>query len=174
MATPEERIRLGDVTLVFDAANVSTKRLFKLAKDAVGRGTRLRAVVPVTAHIEKVLDLRQTRQSAYDAARVRAALEDAQVEVLPLDVEAAEAAAARLHTWFPTDDEWQAAKRARLRFGANEPAPATIDWITSAMCPEDAIVVTDDKGAEWRGCDTIGSKELANAFANLTTARPAP
>lgn len=174
MTTSEERIHLGDVTLVFDAANVSTKRLFKLAKDAVNRGERIRAVVPVTAYIEKVLDLRQTRQSNYDAAVVRAALEDAQVIVLELGVEAAEAAAARLHAWFSNDADWQAAKRKRLRFEATKPAPATIDWVTAAMCPEGAIVVTDDTGAEWLGCDRIGSKALANALAGLATASPAP
>lgn len=167
MKTSEERIRRGDVTLVFDAANVSTKRLFKLAKDAVVRGARIRAVVPVTAYVEKVLDLRQRKQSNYDAAVVRAALEDAQVIVLELGVEAAEAAAARLHAWFPNDADWQAAKQKRLGCGANEPAPATIDWVTAAMCPEGAIVVTDDTGAEWRDCDTIGSTELAEALRTL-------
>lgn len=169
MTTCEERIRLGDVTLVFDAANVSTKRLFRLVKDAMKLGAQLRAVVPVTAYIKKVLDLRQAKQSNYDAAMVRAALEDAQVDVLPLDVEAAEASAARLHAWFPTDADWQAAKQKRLRFGATKPAPATIDWVTAAMCPEGAIVVTDDTGAEWRDCDTIGSKELAEAVRTLAT-----
>lgn len=165
--TPEERIRTTEVMLVFDAANVPTKRLFKLAKEALARGARVRAVVPVTAHLEKLLDLRQAKHAAYDGRKVREALQDARVEILPLDVDAAEVAAARLHTWFPNNDEWQAAKRERLGLGGNANAPATIDWVTAAMCPEDAIVVTDDQGAEWGKCERMGSQELQDVLAKL-------
>jgi hypothetical protein len=169
MATPEERLRAGEGTLVFDAANVPTKKLFALALAARRRGASIEVLVPATSHIEVLLDLRQSTQARYDAAKVFEVLGHNEVTVVPLDLNAADRAAARLHAWFPTQTEWQDAKRKRLNIAGTGRAPATIDWITAAMCPEGAIVVTDDTGTEWRGCDVIGSAELEGILRRLAT-----
>jgi hypothetical protein len=162
--TPEERVRAGGVVLVFDAPNVPVGRLFALAKLARDRGVALRLVVPVTAHTEQVIHLRRARGATYDPSVVRKALQDAGVEILPMDAQTAEGVAGRLCAWFPTDAAWQDAKWQRLHGdtprGASRKPPATIDWFTAALCPPDAIVVTDDAQAEYRSCATIGSRVL--------------
>ena len=170
--TPEERIQAGGVTLVFDAANVSTATLFRLAKAALSSGVEVRCVVPATAHLEKLFDTRQKKGAEYRAAIVRAALEDAGVEVLSLDAGQAELAAERLYGWFPDNESWQQAKRARIgKIGNVGAAPATIDWVTAAMCPNEAIVITDDRGQEFRGCERMGSEELRVALTGLAGAK---
>ena len=77
----------------------------------------------------------------------------------------AEVAAERLATWYPTKEQWQDAKRVRWR--SSENPPATIDWLSAAMCPEDAIVVTDDTGPEWVWCKPTRTAELDAALAGL-------
>jgi hypothetical protein len=169
--TPEDRIRAGRVVLVFDVANVATRELFDLAVAAKDYGQSLRLVVPVTAHTEKLMDLRQAKGRSYDAEEVRQGLADVGVEVLPLDEAAAESIAQRLCAWFPTRDAWQDAKWKRLHGdaprSANRRAPATIDWYTAALCPPDAIVVTNDTGAEFRGCEVIKSDALERVLREL-------
>jgi hypothetical protein len=115
--TPEARVRAGGVVLVFDAPNVPVKKLFDLAVVVREYGNALRLVVPMTAHVEKIAHLRRAKGASYDAAQVRQALEDAGVEILSLDAEAAEAIAERLCQWFPTGEAWQDAKWRRLHGG---------------------------------------------------------
>lgn len=171
--TPEERIRAGGVVLVFDVPNVSTRRLFTLAKAAKHCGRDLRLVVPVTAHTEKLTHLRRDRKAPYDANVVQKSLEDAEVEILPLDAKTAEAVAAQLHAWFPGDEDWQDAKWRRLhggvRRGENNKPPATIDWYTAALCPPGSIVVTDDAGVEYHGCERIESAVLEVVLREIAT-----
>ena len=96
MTTLEERLRAGGAILVFDAANVSTKTLFALANAARERGTKLHLIVPITSYVEKVFDIRQARapeRPPYDPGVVLKALGDKQVDIVSLDVDAAEAAA---------------------------------------------------------------------------------
>jgi len=171
--TSEERVRAGGVVLVFDVPNVPTKRLFALAKAAVDRGKALRLLVPVTAHTEKITHLRRTPGRPYDATVVQKALEDAGIEILPLDAEIANAVAEHICARFPTDEAWQDAKWRRLHGDAprgvgNKP-PATIDWYTAALCPPGAIVVTDDTGVEYHGCQTIRSTALESVLRELST-----
>jgi hypothetical protein len=172
MMTPEDRVRAGNVVLVFDAANVPARKLFGLASDAKNFGVNLRLVVPVTAHAEKLMDLRQHKGASYSAEVVRQALRDAEVEILSLDAEAAESVAARLWNWFPRREDWLDAKWKRLRGderrSAHQRPPATIDWYTAAMCPPGAIVVTDDTGAEFRACDVIRSAALEAILRELS------
>lgn len=171
--TPEERVRAGGAVLVFDAPNVPVRKLFALAKAAKEHGEDLCLVVPVTAHVEQVAHIRRRRGASYDATHVRKALEDAGVEVLPLDAEAAESLAERLCQWFPDAEAWQDAKWKKLYGdaprGAGRHPPATIDWYTAALCPAKAIVVTDDSGAEFRSCDIIGSGALEAVLRTLAT-----
>ena len=158
--------------LVFDAPNVPTTKLFDLAVAAKDHGQSLRLVVPVTAHAEKLMDLRQAKGRSYDAEIVRQALADVGVEILPLDAPAAESIAKRLCARFPTRDAWQDAKWMKLHNaprGADKRAPATIDWYTAALCPPDAIVVTDDTGAEFHGCTVIKSEALAGVLRELSS-----
>jgi hypothetical protein len=171
--TPEERVRAGGVVLVFDAPNVSTTQIFALAKAAVDRGKALRLLVPVTAHTEKLTHLRRALGARYDATMVRKALEDAGVEIMPLDVEAANAVAEHICARFSTDEAWQDAKWHRVHGdtprGASNKPPATIDWYTAALCPPGAIVVTDDMGVEYHGCQTMKSAALATVLRELST-----
>ena len=172
MMTPEDRVRAGGVVLLFDAANVPTGKLFKLAKTAKHCGAKLRVVVPIAAHVERLTHLRRSLKGAiYDAAQVREALEDAGVEVWPLDAEAAEAIAERLCHWFPTSDAWQDAKWKRLygdqARGKDRHPPATVDWFTAAACPSDGIVVTGDTGGEFSMCETIEPAALERILHDL-------
>src|SRR4051812_44672682 len=112
--TPEERVRAGGVVLVFDAPNVPTRRLFELARAAKDRGKALRLLVPVTAHTEKLTHLRRPLGARYEATVVRKSLQDAGIEVVPLDADTAEALAEHLCARFPTDEAWQDAKWRRL------------------------------------------------------------
>ena len=167
--TPEERVRAGGVVLVFDAPNVPTKQLLALAKAAMHHGRAMRLLVPVTAHTEKLTHLRRVLGARYDATVVRKALEDAGIEILPLDVETANAVTEHVCARFPTDEAWQDAKWRRLHGdvprGAGNKPPATIDWYTAALCPPGAIVVTDDTGVEYHGCQTMRSAALLNALS---------
>src|ERR1700729_2435487 len=92
--TPEDRVRASGVVLVFDAPNVPVKKLFDLAVVVKEHGRSLRLVVPMTAHVEKLAHLRRGKGALYDAVKVRQSLEDAGVDILPLDAEAGEGIAA--------------------------------------------------------------------------------
>ncbi len=175
--TPEDRIRAGNAVLVFDAPNVPVKKLFTLAKNAKTYINDLRVVVPVTAHTEHLIHLRRTIGSnptqSYDATIVRKALEDVGVEIILLDLEAAESIAERLCQWFPTQDAWLDAKWRRLHGDTPRSArkpPATIDWYTAAMCPPGGIVVTDDTGVEFQGCDILRSPALEVVLREIAAA----
>jgi hypothetical protein len=176
--TPEARVRAGNVVLVFDAPNVSVKKLFALALIVRDHGKSLRLVVPMTAHVEKIARLRREKGARYDAAKVRQALGDVGVDVLPLDAEAAEAIAERLCEWFPTSDAWQDAKWRRLHGNqprsANEHPPATVDWYTAASCPADGIVVTSDTRGEFSHCETIKPDALEGVLREMATPPTSP
>lgn len=171
--TPEDRVRAGGVVLVFDAPNVSVKKLFALALVVKDHGKAVCLVVPMTAHVEKLAHLRRHKGARYDAAKVRQSLEDAGVDILPLDAEAAESVAERLCQWYPTADAWQDAKWHRL-YGdgprsPNKHPPATVDWFTAASCPPGGIIVTDDSGVEFSKCDTITLEVLERVLRELST-----
>jgi hypothetical protein len=171
--TPEDRVRAGGVVLVFDAANVPAAKLFRLAKDAKRRVENLRVVVPIVAHIEELAHIRRRLKGAkYDASIWRKNLELAEVEVWPLDVEAAEAIAERLCAWSPTSGAWQDARWRRLHGdqsprSANKHPPATVDWFTAASCSPEGIVVTVDTRGEFSSCDTIHPDALARVLVAM-------
>ena len=164
-----DRLRAGEVTLVFDAANLSTKKLFELVKRAGLRGANIKRLIPATAHWEKVLHLRQNKGPLYRGDDVRLALQDAGVEIVPLDADAVDVATARLCEVFPTAAHGQEAKKKRLGLARAGRVSATIDWVTASMCPAGTVVVTDDKGVEFHGCETVSSTELAEALVEFGT-----
>lgn len=172
--TPEARVRAGGVVLVFDAPNVSVKKLFALASVVKNHGNGLRLVVPMTAHVEKIARLRREKRERYDAAQVAQSLGDVGVDILPLDMAAAELIAERLCAWFPSSDAWQDAKWRRLHGdqprSASKHPPATVDWFTAASCPPDGIVVTGDSRGEFSSCETIHPDALERVLREMAAA----
>lgn len=93
----------------------------------------------------------------FNPSIVWATLQSKQVRVSVFDAPAADLASARLARWFETKDAWKDAKWKRVceMYGQTKDRPnrhlsATVDWLIAASVPEDWIVVTDDRGDEFR------------------------
>jgi mono/diheme cytochrome c family protein len=194
-AAVEDRVREGGVVLAFDTNAMSAHRkLIDLCNTAnqlrVGPSPLdLRLYAPALAHAEMVLHLRHEqirRGRTYDPLVVRQGLEDKGLEVMSFEVHHAEEVAALLAQRFGDPAAWKAAKRARcvsclgLTKAQGEAAPgqscaATVDWLIAGQALKEGwILVTGDKGPEFRGLDAkIELDALAALLRELVADRRA-
>lgn len=160
-----ERLRARDVEqIVFDAPNVSLTHVVALGK--LARTVGLRTVVPATAYFEMAFRMRRCLERRYRPELVLESLtgEEVGVVVEGLDESKAQEIAARIHTHFPTEELWQAAKRRKM---GKRRASSTIDWLTAYCCSFASVVVTTDRGVEFERVSTITPEELRNVLSSM-------
>ncbi len=137
----------------------SAPELEKLSRLAQPKG------VDVVIHPQVYLE-RRRQQQAHLGARFSEKIFDkflqrCNIRVVPFFLDQATSAswADELHRRYPTDEEWEAAKKRTIG-GSLKPGfavmpgwmPMTTDWFISLVVEGDAgsRVITDDDGEEWR------------------------
>jgi predicted nucleic acid-binding protein len=173
MPRVEDLVRSGGVTLAFDTnaiigfsraeGRVTFGAFWRICddvsrlRDEASEPLSFAIVVPALAHMEVLHDLRAAiGPSRFDRARVERELESKGAAVAPFHDDAAMSASAILHRWFPEEEAWRAAKRARclevlgLRDAPGEAGLASIDWAIAAQAEAEGwILVTSDTRAEF-------------------------
>ncbi len=155
--------------LLVDTSVIPTNQLIGLS-NLVSRWnsehrTTVRVAVGSLVYTERQAQERRKRPADFDAQVVREFLAGKQIEVLPHDHDVAEAASEWLFTIAPTDQDWKRLKHQRLTKEVRDVPPrtsATVDWfIGGHTVARGAILVTNDKGAEFRDVDDkVGLDEL--------------
>jgi hypothetical protein len=170
-----DAILAGGVTLAFDTNCIIGKKTGALtfgafAKIANAVDTlrslertphKLDIVVPSPVHFEVLHDLRvelHGKDAAFNPKLVTSSLKSKGVRVVPFDpVTTSE----KLYEWYPTDEEWRAAKGSYPR--------ATIDWLIATQAAHsDWVLVTSDTGPEYRKVPLlIGRDRLRDILKKL-------
>lgn len=163
------RAQQQPVRLLLDTNAVfSPRRLDRLAVtvnqlNSAAGSTRIRLLVSTVVHAEKLFDLRHQFKEAFDIATVLEGLVASGLQVLPFEIRHADATAALLARSFATRDAWREAKCKRCvdclglgHAGMTTPGKgttcsATVDWLIAGHAlAEECILVTDDRGVEFR------------------------
>ena len=122
-----------------------------------------------TPHVHPQVHLEQARGVAvwcrahgrvFSAETLRSFLAQHGIEApsFALDLETAKRWGTRLAERYPTDPDWQEAKRRSLGAHGGRRVPMTCDWWIALVAEDDpdAVVVTDDRGVEWAVLATEG------------------
>jgi hypothetical protein len=183
-----ERLRQGGLRLAFDTnALVADQKFTDLCNDVSRWNVRLEAVgrpivqliVCTVAHVEKLFDLKQRFKGTFDMDVILAKLESKGVQVEPFSAAHALEVAVRLGRSYPDGQAWHQAKKERclgcVGLPLTTPAPgtggscgATVDWLIGGHAhASGCILVTDDKGPEFKGIERVGIDRLVAALQQL-------
>lgn len=189
----DQRLASGGLKLAFDTnALVGFKRLVGVATQAAKLNARLQAAarppvalaVSALAHAEVLFDLKQNFREQFTLERILDSLKSKGVEVLRFEPRHAATTGALLGRSFPDSSSWRAAKKRRclgclgLKRDARVPGSgktcgATVDWfIGGHAVAEDAVLVSDDGGVEFRGLDRVSLSALERALARALGEAP--
>ncbi len=152
--------------LTLDTNAVFGKKLVKLAEEINRWGTAsdrvgaLKLRVNPLVFVERNVRERRKHGDRFNPKTVLEFLASSGVEVPPFDLEMADRASATLVSWHPEKDDWTRAKWERVceLYGVKSDAKsvptrqisATVDWFIAGAVESDAVLVTDDTGAEFK------------------------
>lgn len=166
------RMRNGGVALAFDTNAIYDDRRFIKFCDRLAmynlrldtaRNPGIRLIISAVAHAEKLFDLKQKFQEKFKVDEILKGLARKNVDIQAFESRHSLETAVRLGQRYPKDVDWHKAKRARyiaaLGLPADTDAPATgkhcgatVDWLVGGHAQaEEAILVTNDTGPEFRG-----------------------
>lgn len=141
--------------------------------------------VSAVAHCEKVFDIKQQYQGAFDPQDILQGMRGKGLAVAPFGEDEAVATAARLGVSYKDNATWYAAKKRRCLqcLGLNparDSAPgsgrrcgATVDWLIGGHAERlGCIVVGDDTGEEWTGLLRARLSTLEKALKQLLGEAP--
>jgi len=158
--------RLAPTGFVFDT-NVLYRpgELVEICRLARAAPYSLRLVVPTICYGERVRFLRQEYRDNFDEAEVWDFIRTNDLEVLHLALAHADTFADKVSREYPTNEDWQEAKRALCKrclgldtadvgTSPSHDCGATVDWfIAATAAAEGFVLVSDDKGPEFEICD---------------------
>lgn len=174
-------LREGKLTIAFDTNVVFNDYRFLTLCDNINRINdadkyQLSLVVSAIVHTEKLFDLKQKHKKKYDIEEVNRFLERKRISVVPFERCHAQAVAHFVGEQFPSSEEWRAFKRqscinclginnANVQIpGSGKKCGATVDWLIAGYAiAEDCLLVTDDKGKEFKGIKKTTFDELEAA-----------
>ncbi|WP_309891680.1 hypothetical protein [Archangium sp.] len=185
-----QRLREGGLTLSFDTNALFLNRKFLTLCDEVALwnqrlGSEGRQPVGLrvctVAHSEKLFDLKQAFQDAFDIGSIMAAFHSKGLVLESFTDKHALALAIRLGEFYPDDKTWREAKRKRCiqcvglnpnqvqaASGTGRRCGATVDWLIGAHAhAEGYVLVTKDKGVEMKHLKRVELDTLAEALRKL-------
>jgi hypothetical protein len=194
--TPDEvtqRLRSGGIKLSFDTnALFAPRKLATLCADVARWNEHLsrqkrdpvQLAVCAAAHAERLFDLKQQYKGTFDMRTILDGLQHMRLEIEPITVKHALEMATLLAERYPNTAAWHEAKRIRYLQslgldpkttqapGTGQKCGATIDWLIGAHArAENSILVTDDKGPEFKGVrERVSFNVLASAVQQLVGA----
>lgn len=133
------------------------KDLSQLSNAAKRSGGAVQLAAHAQVHLEMCRYMRARWGDAFDATTVATTLEELGLHIEPLFVGAttADRWADRLFQLYPTDDDWQQAKRQAAGSQGTRRVSMTVDWWMALAIDDlrvaghDDRVVTFDKGSDW-------------------------
>ena len=183
------RLQQGGLKLSFDTNAVVTEGKFTSICENVSRwnvhlrdqGRRdVSLSVCTIMYVEKLFDLKQRFRKTFDIGVILESLQLKGVQVEAFDARHAVEVASRLGEWYQDTKAWHAAKRERclhclglspvntLAAGSGRGCGATVDWLIGAHAhAEGAILVSDDKGPEFKNLDRVTLDVLQAALQHL-------
>jgi predicted nucleic acid-binding protein len=175
----------GELTLAFDTNVVFNELRFLTLCDNINRlneahKTHLCMVVSAIVHTEKLFDLKQKYKEKYNIEEVNRFMERKHISVVPFERCHAQAVAHLVGEQFPTNEQWRAFKRqscinclgiknTKVQIhGSGKKCGATVDWLIAGYAiAEECLLITDDKGKEFKGVKTTTFDELEAAVNQL-------
>ncbi len=182
-----KHLRGRSLTLAFDTNAIESddrftgvcNRLIQYnLRRAMADRAPIRLVICAVAHFEKLFHLKQHLKHKFNVSVVVQMLKTKGVEIQPFDVEHALHTANRIGSQHKTSADWQNAKRemylqslgfplSTQTIGTGKNCGATIDWLIGGHAQaENAILVTDDEGPEYRGIVDRVKLEVVEAAIN--------
>jgi hypothetical protein len=125
---------------------------------------QIRLVVSAIVHTETLFDLKQKYKEKYDIDDINHALSRKHITIAPYERRHAQAVVQLIGEQFPSHEQWRTFKRQSCIncLGLNEvnihipgsgkKCGATVDWLIAGYAyAEDCLLITDDKGKEFKG-----------------------